>query len=134
MSKYLQIDGLPSGYEGRLIIVGYAEEPHWIAEPRECVYPGPGRKGEKVDALFAFIWPVGERFDLCGRFEFAVHSREEIVCEAANVWEVHQKRGIATSTYRFVEKVTGVLLTRNDVLTEEGEALWRSIDRQRSKS
>lgn len=120
------IDGLPEGYEGLLIIV----EPGFMDENfqpfGEPIIASSTAYGSDCETIWAFVWPIGDRYNCCGWFSFNYLS-DRIIPDNADVHLVHQKQGIASAVYRFVKNVTEIKVVPGLDQSEAACALWKSL-------
>lgn len=122
----MPIEGLPNGYEGLIFVVDPKLEPGIYSPMNELIDPGSTAHGSENETIWAFVWPIDERYKCCGRFSFDYLS-DSIIPDIADVLPDHQKRGIASSVYRFIKGVTELEIIPSQVQTKEARALWKSL-------
>lgn len=92
----------------------------------ELIAPSSTAHGKDHETIWTFVWPNDEVYKCCGWFSFDCLP-DKIIPDNADVASAHQRRGIATSVYRFVRHVTEVELTPSSVQTPAAVALWNRM-------
>lgn len=120
------IEGLPAEYEG-LLCLASPDAPSGNYLPMdEVIDPSSLAFPEGSETLWAFVWPKSQRYDTCGYFTFGVVA-DEIMAETVDVLPGHERKGVATAVYRFVQRATDMRVVPSNSLSPEGKALWVNL-------
>lgn len=120
------IEDLPGGYDGLLFVVGPTFEAGIYEPMNELIAPGSTAHGKDHETIWAFVWPTDNQYKCCGWFSFDCLP-DRIIPDNADVALAHRRRGIASSVYRFVRRVTDVDLIPSSVQTPAAVSLWKSL-------
>lgn len=122
----LDIEGLPNGYAGLLIVVPPDFESGMYPPMNELIAPSSTAYGGESETAWAFVWPIDNQYKCCGWFSFCC-LQDRVIPDNADVDPEHRRRGIASSVYRFVSLATNLDLTPGFDQTEDAVAFWRSF-------
>lgn len=122
----ISIEDLPDGYAGVLFIVSPDFKTGIYQPMNELIAPSSTAYGGTHETIWAFVWPMARQHVCCGWFSFDCLP-DRIIPDNADVSPDHQRRGIASSVYRFVERLTGVELVPSSVQTDAAARLWKSL-------
>lgn len=122
----IDIEGLPEGYSGLLFVVDPGFEAGIYQPMNELIAPSSTAHGRDHETIWAFVWPVTDEYKCCGWFSFDCLA-DVVIPDNADVAPAHQRRGIASSVYRFVRRVAGVDLVPAPVQSSDAIAMWNSL-------
>ena len=122
----MDVQGLPDGYSGLMFVVAPNFEAGTYEPMRETIAPSSTAHGRDHETIWVFVWPDDEEYNCCGWFIFDCLP-DRVVPDNADVALAHQKRGIASSVYRFVRRTAEIDLFPSIVQSNAATAFWKKL-------
>lgn len=123
---FVDIDGLPAGYTGRLYVASPGMAGCMVDGIDEIIDPGTLHFGSDRETLWGFVWPVDEPLAVCGYFTFGVLDGH-IMAETTDVCPPHGGNGISTAVYQFVQHFAEIEVRPSNTLSLEGKRMWKNL-------